>query len=182
MIRLCLPEVIETRRLRLQRLRYEDAEEIFYAYASKPEATRFVSFPTHQSVQDARQFLRYAVPAWDSGTECVYSIRLQSTAQLVGSIGFINDDGKIQFGYILSPVWWGQGIATEACRASLEQVRQQPGVYRIWTMVDAENVASSRVLEKCGMIEEGRLPKWFRFFNQNNEPKDCILYRFPLPG
>jgi len=34
------------------------------------------------------------------------------------------------------------------------------------------------VLRKCGMVEEARLPKWFRFINQGNEPKDCILFRF----
>ena len=49
MSRLSLPAIIRTERLLLQRLRYEDAEEIFYAYASKPEATRYVSWPTHRS-------------------------------------------------------------------------------------------------------------------------------------
>lgn len=176
MIRLQLPETLETSRLLLQRLRYEDAEEMFYSYASKPEATRYVSFPTHQSVQDARQYLRYAVPAWDEGLDMTYGIRLKDSYHLIGTIGFSNDNGKVQFGYIISPVYWGQGITTEACQATLPVVQQHPGVYRVWTLVDTDNVASCKVLEKAGLREEARLSKWMRFFNQNNQPKDCVLY------
>jgi len=32
----------------------------------------------------------------------------------------------------------------------------QPGIYRIWAVVDEENFASARVLEKAGYTLEGR--------------------------
>ncbi len=176
MNRLQLPEKIETERLYLQRLRYEDAEEIFYTYASKAEATRYVLWPTHKSIRDTQQFLRYAVNAWTAGVDFTYGIRLKDSHRLIGSIGIINDQGKIQFGYILSPTQWGKGFATETCRAVLKELQKHPEVYRIGTMVDTENLASIRVLQKCGLREEARLPNWLRFINQNNLPKDCILF------
>lgn len=92
----------------------------------------------------------------------------------------MNDQGKIQFGYVLSPVLWNHGYATEAVQKLMEVLRQQPEVYRIGTFVDAENFASQRVLEKSGFVEEARLPDWYRFVNQSNQPRDCILYRLPL--
>src|SRR6478752_6161332 len=101
MLCLNLPERIETDRLSLQRLRYEDAEEIFYVYASKAEATRYVAWPTHQSVQETRRFLDYAIKAWDGGADCSYSIRIKDSNLLIGSFGVINDQGKVSFGYIL---------------------------------------------------------------------------------
>lgn len=180
MQRLLIPEKIETERLVLQRLRYEDAEEMFYAYASKPEATRFVSWPTHQSIRDTRDFLRYAHVAWGKGSDFSFSIRMKDSFRLIGGFGIIHDNGKIQFGYILSPTQWGKGFATEATRAVLQNLKTQPDIYRIGTFVDAENIASIRVLHKCGLKEEARLPNWFRFVNQGNEPKDCILFTLPL--
>lgn len=180
MQRLSIPETLETTRLILQRLRYEDAEEIFYTYASKEEATKFVSWPSHQSVKDTRAFLRYAVAAWFNGTDYSFSIRLKDSYRLVGSFGVINENGKIQFGYIISPTQWGKGYATEACLKVLQTIRILPEVYRIGTFVDAENLASIRVLQKCGLVEEARLPNWFRFINQGNVPKDCILFTLPL--
>ncbi len=175
-----MPEVLETRRLILQRLRYEDAEEIFYTYASKGEATKFVSWPTHQSITETRAYLRYALAAWTAGTDYSFSIRIKDSFRLIGSFGVINENGKIQFGYILSPTQWGKGYATEASLKVLSVLRAMPEVFRVGTFVDAENTASVRVLNKCGLIEEARLPNWFRFINQGNQPKDCILFKLPL--
>lgn len=177
MIRLPMPDMFDTERLFLQRLRYEDAEEMFYAYASKPEATRYVSWPTHQSVDDTRSFLKYAVSSWGTGGDYSYSIRLKKSGALIGSIGVLNDHGKIQLGYVVSPGHWGKGYTTEACSRILSILQTIEGLYRIGTFVDAENTASVRVLVKCGLVEEARLPKWFRFINQDNRPKDCILFR-----
>jgi len=177
MIRLSMPAKIETERLLLQRLKYEDAEEIFYAYASKPEATRFMAWPTHQSIDETRAFLKYAVESWNFGTDYSYSIRLKNNV-LVGSIGLVHDNGKIQIGYVISPNHWGKGYTTEACSRILSILMTFQDLYRIGTFVDAENVGSIRVLKKCGMVEEARLQKWFRFINQDSEPKDCILFRF----
>ena len=172
-----MPVEIETERLLLQRLRYEDAEEIFYAYASKPEATKYLSWLTHESIDETRDYLKYAVENWNFGTDYSYVLRLKNGV-LIGSIGVVNDNGKVQLGYVLSPAHWGRGYATEACTrilATLKTIRQ---LYRIGTFVDADNIASIRVLEKCGLVEEARLPKWFRFINQDNEPKDCLLFRY----
>jgi ribosomal-protein-alanine N-acetyltransferase len=132
-------------------------------------------------MRDTRSYLNYAVAAWDSGVDYTYGLRLREGGRLIGSIGILNESGKIQFGYILSPTQWNQGFATEACKAVVDLLKNQPGVHRIWTLVDVENTASIRVLVKAGLKEEARLEKWFRFVNQNNQPKDCVIFHVPLP-
>lgn len=180
MIRLPLPERIETDRLVMQRLRYEDAEEIFYSYASKPEATRYLSWPTHESINDTHAFLRYAREGWSWGTDYSFAVRLKKSQQLLGSFGVINDKGKLQFGYVFSPSQWGNGFATETVSHMMTMLKALPGVFRIGTFVDAENTASQKVLARVGLIKEARLERWYRFVNQANQPKDCILYRLPF--
>ena len=180
MVRLLLPEKIETQRLLLQRLKYEDAEEIFYTYASKPECTKYMAWPTHRSIDDTRSFLAYAMHSWRTGTDHSFSIRLKDSNRLIGSFGIMNDDGKIQFGYIISPTQWGQGYATEVCKKMMERLKSEPNVFRIGTFVDVDNLASIRVLLKSGLVEEARLKRWFRFINQDNQPKDCVLFRLDV--
>lgn len=175
-----MPAQFETSRLLMQKLRYEDAPEIFYTYASKLEATRFMSWPTHESLKDTKRFLSYAINGWRSGTDFSYGIRLKGTSRFIGSCGVINDAGKIQFGYILGPLHWGKGYTTEVCQKLLSILKNMPEVYRISTFVDAENIASAKVLYKCGLVEEAHLAKWFRFVNQSNMPKDCILFKLNL--
>lgn len=179
-MKLNLPERIDTDRLSLFRLRYEDAEEIFYTYASKPEATRFMSWPTHGGIKDTRNFMEYAVAGWNAGTDYSFAIRMQKDNRLIGSCGLMNDDGKIQFGYVLSPTQWNNGYGTEVCRKLMSTLKGLEGVFRVSTFVDSENIASAKVLMKSGLVEEARLEKWFRFVNQGNEPKDCILFKLPL--
>ena len=180
MIQLDLPERILTARLDLQRLRYEDAEEIFYTYASKPEATKYMAWPTHTVVDDARAFLRYAVAGWNEGMDYSFSIRLRENNKFIGSFGVMNDHGKLQFGYIFSPSYWNQGYATEVCREMMPRLKSQPGVHRIGTYVDTEHEASRRVLLKAGLVEEARLSQWMRFPNQENRPKDCYVFVLKL--
>jgi [ribosomal protein S5]-alanine N-acetyltransferase len=176
MDRVNLPQSIETERLLLQRLRYEDAEEIFYSYASKQQATHYVSWPTHTSVKETRTYLRYANHAWNSGLDFSFSIRMKETHHLIGSYGVINEMGKIQFGYVVSPTFWGNGYAKEACAAITDLLKNQVAIYRIGTYVDCDNVASMKVLEKCGYTREAKLANWMRFPNQGNLPKDCWVY------
>src|SRR5690349_11851377 len=114
-MKLPIPSVIHTQRLELRQLKYEDADEVFYTYASKPEATRYVAWPTHTRVADTRRFLDYAVSAWKEGTDYSFGIRLKATNRFIGTFGIVNDQGKIQFGYALGPNFWGNGYATEVC-------------------------------------------------------------------
>jgi [ribosomal protein S5]-alanine N-acetyltransferase len=179
MVKLDLPTQIFTPRLILRQLRYEEAEEIFYTYAGKEEATRFMSWPTHRTLEDTKAFLRYAISGWVTGTDYTYAIRTHG-GRFIGSFGIINENGKLQFGYILSPTQWGRGYATEACKSMMSILREQKGVVSIQTFTDAENKASANVLLKSGLIEEGRLSNWFRFINQNNQVKDCISFRLPM--
>jgi RimJ/RimL family protein N-acetyltransferase len=64
-------------------------------------------------------------------------------------------DGEI--GYLLRREAWGVGIATETARLLLAYGFDVLGLERVWATVDRRNVASRRVLEKCGMRNEGAL-------------------------
>ena len=180
MVHLDFPDKIFTPRLYLEPLKYEDAEEIFYTYASKPEATRFVSWPTHKTISDTNSFILYARTARQQHKDYSFAIRTLRENRLVGSIGVMNFDGEIQFGYIISPTQWNKGYATEVCKAILKYVKSQSGVKRVFTYVAPENIASIRVLNKCGLIEEARLSRHMIFPNVSPEPGDCFLFFLPL--
>ncbi len=175
-----IPERVETQRLILGRLQLTDAEEIFYTYASKPESTRFVSWSMHESLQATRQFLLYARQAWAQSLDFSFAIRLKGTNRLIGACGFLNDGGRTQIGYVLGPLHWGRGYATEATHKLVQLLLMQPDVIRIGSFVDADNLASVRVLQKCGFVEEAVLKEWWKFPNQNFQAKDCILFKYPM--
>ena len=57
-------EIIETERLLLRRPRRSDEPAVFSRYASDPDVTRYMSFPTHQSLDDTRAFVQWSDTLW----------------------------------------------------------------------------------------------------------------------
>ena len=66
--------------------------------------------------------------------------------EVAGTIGSWGDSGEREVTYWIGRSYWGKGIATGALKAFLAVDRSRP----IHARVASDNVASRRVLEKCG--------------------------------
>jgi [ribosomal protein S5]-alanine N-acetyltransferase len=66
-----------------------------------------------------------------------------------------NANGDI--GYALREDAWGRGYGTQVACALIDLGFTRLGLHRVWATVHPENAASIRVLEKAGMVYEGRL-------------------------
>lgn len=69
-------------------------------------------------------------------------------------------EGDIEIGYILKKSAWGKGYATEACMRLLKFAFEVSPLEEIVAVIDPDNVASQRVLEKSGMISQGLIPAY----------------------
>ncbi|MEK4425497.1 GNAT family N-acetyltransferase [Solibacillus sp. FSL K6-1523] len=68
---------------------------------------------------------------------------------------FTNRAGEIA--YIVNPDYWGKGIATEIATLLVDFGFKNLKLHRIYATCDPRNIASSKVLEKVGMIKEGKI-------------------------
>ena len=66
-----------------------------------------------------------------------------------------NKTGEI--GYIVNPNYLGIGYATEVAKLLIGFGFKEFNFHRIYATCDPRNVASSKVLEKIGMIKEDRM-------------------------
>ncbi len=65
-------------------------------------------------------------------------------------------DAEIEIGFFFKPSAWGQGYATEVCERLLQFAFQEVSLNEVVSSVDEDNVASKKVLEKCGLLDRGR--------------------------
>jgi RimJ/RimL family protein N-acetyltransferase len=72
--------------------------------------------------------------------------------EVAGNIGCWEADGHTYVGYWIGREFWGRGLATQALAEVLDLVEARP----VHAHVVKSNVASIRVLEKCGFVEVGR--------------------------
>ena len=66
--------------------------------------------------------------------------------RVVGNIVSWERDSKQLVGYWIGKAYWGNGVATNALSEFLDLVKVRP----LYARVAKQNIASIRVLEKCG--------------------------------
>lgn len=116
---------------------------------------------TH-SPEESRENLEYAIEAAAKKprAEVFLAMEEKQTGEYMGSVGYTVVEtpppGKIvHMGYFMLPQYHSKGYMTEAVSGLLHFAFLQDGVYRVNTGCFAENKASERVMQKCGMIKEG---------------------------
>jgi RimJ/RimL family protein N-acetyltransferase len=148
--------MLETERLILREFDEGDAEA-FLALGSDPAILRYVGHPGGglTSLEQALAEMR-ARPLADYHKHGFgrWAVVHKADGKVIGFAGLkrLEDlGGEVDLGYRFLPAYWGKGLATEASRPVVEYGFTRLGLRRIIGLVDPENVASVRVLEKVGM-------------------------------
>jgi len=115
---------------------------------------------------------------WERGTEFSWVLTPRDGTDILGMISATPDrqPWRWQVGYVLARPHWGCGFMTETVRAVVAMLLTQPGIQRVWAVVDEENIASMRVLEKAGLQREGFLRRWSQHPNRAATPRDCWAF------
>jgi RimJ/RimL family protein N-acetyltransferase len=85
--------------------------------------------------------------------------------KLIGVVGFHDglDGHKAEIGYWLAKPYWGQGIMSEVVEKVCEVGFKEFGLSRITANVFEQNIASARVVEKCGFtLESACLKNYYK--------------------
>ncbi len=82
--------------------------------------------------------------------------------------------GVAEFGYWIAPGFWGRGLATEASRLLIAHAFDTRALRRLEAHVFAPNLASARVLEKCGFVREATMRR--RVVDREGNVLDTYLY------
>jgi [ribosomal protein S5]-alanine N-acetyltransferase len=131
------------------------------------------AFPHPYTLRDADEWISIAT----SGPRGRY-YAIEVDGVLAGGIGVEpyrgERSGTAAFGYWLGRAYWGRGIGTDAARTLSDQALSQGRLRRLEARVFAPNVASARVLEKCGFALEGRLHGFY--VDREDKVCDALTY------
>jgi RimJ/RimL family protein N-acetyltransferase len=146
--------LIDTPRLRLRPRVPKDVESTVIM-DSDPEVRRFMGGPLDPKIHGEAvlaNIMRVPAKHWS------WAIERNDRAGFLGMCLLRPLDGTefICMGWRLMHEHWGQGIATEATRAVLDQALHALAIDPVVAIVDPRNLASIRVAEKIGMRQAGR--------------------------
>jgi RimJ/RimL family protein N-acetyltransferase len=118
---------------------------VFYEYECDPEASAMAAFPS----REREAFLAHWARTLADDSALTWTIVCDG--EVAGNIGCWKADGRRFVGYWIGRAFWGRGLATEALAEVLDIVDARP----LYAEVVTTNVASIRVLEKCGFTQVG---------------------------
>ena len=116
---------------------------IFFDQQLDPEANQMAAF-TSRDPSDRRAFDAHWQRLLDDASIVKRSIDYRGI--VAGSIIAFERAGEPEITYWIGRRFWGKGVATEALQAFLREFRKRP----LHARVAKDNLASLRVLEKCG--------------------------------
>ncbi len=151
--------------VRLRPLRLSDAERLV-ELANNEKISRNLrdGFPNPYTLADADNFL-----AKFTNQDPVTFFGIEYAGEHVGNISLVPGQDiyrkSAEIGYFIGESYWNKGIVTTAVNLITEYGFKNLGIIRIHTGVFEYNIASMRVLEKCGFIKEAVFRK--SVFKQN---------------
>ena len=164
---------LETQRLILRPFDTSDASDMFNGWASDLDVTKYLTWNTHKTVEDTRQILAIWEAQYDKPERLNFAITLKKDQTLIGGIDVVGYLDKVPvIGYNLSKKYWNNGYMTEAVKCLLNYLFS---IGHNKVIIDAivENIASNRVILKCGGIFQYTYKE---FFQQKNKAFNINRY------
>jgi RimJ/RimL family protein N-acetyltransferase len=132
--------------------------EAFLRWRSRADVVRFMYQPPwDREAAEAKLRTWASAPFEDVGDALVLAVVVGGDVVGESMLKWAPGPRQAELGYALHPDVGGQGLATEAARATLELAFTRYGFHRVYARIDEENVASVRVAERLGMRHEARL-------------------------
>ena len=111
-------------------------------------------------VEDFENFsLEKMIEAFRQTRKYILAIVLKESGEVIGNILQCNGTNRymntVEVGYAIGKKYWNKGYMSEALKAMIDLLFES-GVHKVNACHIPENIASGRVMEKCGMKYEGR--------------------------
>lgn len=168
---------IETERLILRRFEPGDVEAVYRIY-SDPMVLTFVPVLPLANLDEAKAFLQKEyLSTYEASRGFQYAICLKEDDTPIGYV-HVNMDKSHDFGYGLLEKFRHRGIMTEACRAVIQQLKQD-GIPYITATHDVKNPASGGVMKRLGMT-------YHYSYHEQWQPRNILvtfrMYQLNLDG
>lgn len=149
-----------TERLILRDFREQDWEDV-HEYSKDPRLTYYLNWGPNTEEQ-TKAFVRRALRHQGEipRTHFEFAIENKETGKVIGNcrlLYMLHRHRCAELHVIIRREDWGKGYGAESMNALLAMGFEDLKLHRIFSAVDPEDVASARVLEKCGFQREGHL-------------------------
>lgn len=144
---------IETERLVIIEFDLTMAESV-HKNSLDEDNRRFVPDEVFETVEDAKETIEFLMSVYETGDgPLVYPVLLKDGTN-VGYVQLVPIEEGYEVGYHISKEYTKKGYATEALKSFLLDMMSKKGLDKVYGICVSENIASIKVMEKCGFQKE----------------------------
>ncbi len=149
---------IRTAHLLLRPFQPEDVDAVYENWAADPAVQKNYGEPVYPTREAVQTLLETYIGRYASPDVYRWAIVLPEPGVCIGQIAFYLVDVRNRFAeieYCIGQAFQGRGFATEATKAILKYGFAQIGLHKIQISHRSNNLASRRVIAKCGFHPDG---------------------------
>ena len=158
--------ILETQRCLLRQVVQSDAADLF-RLRSDEKVMLYIDREKWKSIDEALEMITKMNDSLQKGEGISWAINLKGDLKLIGMAGLWRIDKehhRAEIGYTLLPEYWNKGLMTEAIQAIVHYGFYQIDLHSIEANINPLNIASRRILEKNGFVQEAYFRENY-FFN-----------------
>ncbi len=166
---------IYTLRLKLRKLKEEDASMMFSNWANDKDVTYFLTWDYHHNIESSKLIINMWLNEYNDDKTYRWGIELKENHELIGMIDVVHydDNNNPVIGYVLGKKYWGHGYMSEALKGVIDYLFNNVGFSLIKAEVVKDNVKSERVLIKNDFVKVGEKIEFSSIKNCN---RTLLLY------
>ncbi len=167
---------LETDRLYLKCIGYDDVGFIYKQFSTEEVNRYLFDAEPLNSEEEAKEIIEFYMEP-EPRNQYRWIIILKENDEKIGTCGFHcwnRDNGEIEMGYDLQPLYWKNGYMSEALTTIVKFAKMNMEVKKVYAHIYPENTASVKTVEKMGFVRTGE--QYYEVFRGKEYIHDIYLF------
>ena len=159
--------VLETERLLLRPFTTDNDAPFILTLLNEPSFLQYIGDKKVRTLEDARQYLLNGpIATYERHSFGLLCVELKDSQTSIGMCGLLKREElpAPDIGFAFLPDFWNKGYAFEATAEVMKDARERLKLDRILAVVNPDNYASMKVLERLGLGFERMLDQGTKLY------------------
>lgn len=168
---------LETDRLILRKIEPEDYKMAYKLWCNDLDQMIYTIHGVHDNEEVTKKLFDRWIQEYNDEKTMRWIIEVKEINQPIGMIDINNTWSKfssVESGYVIAKKYWGKGYATEATKRVMKYLFDECELQTFYSEFMEDNIGSGRVMQKCGMTQDGCLRN--RCQDRNGKRQNLISY------
>lgn len=140
--------------IKIRKYKEIDGVVLYEKMGCNQEMMKYTGWNPYYSLEASQAFVSRVIANYELGEDYSWMIEVDSCpVGMIGAYDYNEKENSIEIGYSIFQDYWQKGYASLVVQMVCEYLMEEEGITLLKAWSAEENLASKRILEKCGFVE-----------------------------